>query len=114
MDDKIIPDFHEDEGVDLDTLNSHINDDIYRKKNVMASEIMDKGQEYIDEIDRKNKKRNLIKKKYIPYVLKHCDEYTEKELYEYSYKDVIEIYNEVKVENRPLFLKIIHYIFFNK
>lgn len=101
-----------DELKDYLSVSKYLKEDSERKKNLLANEIQEFGEVYVDEIERKKKKKKLIQKKLIPYILKYRgDVYNEKDLLSYSFNDVQEIYNEIKTEKKPAIIKFIHFIF---
>ena len=107
---KIEPD--EDDGMSVLSLAKHIDEDNERKKNQLANEFEELGGQFLNEIDRKKKRSGSKKSKLIPYILKHRgDDYDEEELRSYEYDDVLEIYNELKKEKKPLITKFFHFIF---
>lgn len=94
------------------SLTKHLKEDNERKKNLIFNEIEELGEVYLDEIERKKKRKKLTQKKLIPYILKHhSDIYNEKELFGYSFNDVQDIYNEIKAEKKSPIIKFIHFIF---
>jgi len=107
---KIEPD--EDDGMSALALNTHLEEDTKRKQNVMKSEIEVMGERYLKEIDRKKGRKTQESTKLIPYILKHSNwKYDEEELLSYTYEDVLDIYNEIKVRRRPAIVKFIHFVF---
>ena len=83
-----------------------------RQKSKIINDIEERGNVYLKEIERKKKENKHKINKLVPYILKKSpDKYSLEELTEYSYKDVLEIYNEVKKENRPFIVKMFYFIF---
>lgn len=82
-------------------------------KNLFARQIMDSGDELLDEISRKKELENSTKKPLIEYILTKSDKYTSKQLYSYEYNDVEIIYNKIREENRSIFSKFLKFISFN-
>lgn len=105
---------YEDDDRDFNSLSELLDYDTVRKKHKYANEVIENGDYYLSEIDKKKKNRKLRSKKYIPYILEKSDGYTEEELNSYSFEDIIDIYNQVKLDNRPFLLKVFHFLFFNK
>lgn len=102
----------DDELVDYVTLNKHLEDDTNRKKKQTLLEFEEMGEQYLNEIDKKRKFKEINQKKLIPYIMKHSSGvYSEEELLSYSPNDVQEIYDNLKKEKRPFFIKIFHFIF---
>lgn len=107
---KIEPDA--DDGMSVLSLVNHIEEDNERKKNQLANEFEELGSQFLNEIDKKKKRKGSKKSKLIPYILKHRGEdYDEEELLSYEYDDVLDIYNEVKKEKRPFITKFIQFVF---
>ena len=70
------------------------------------------GGQFLNEIDKKKKRKGSKKSELIPYILKHrSDDYDKDELFSYSYEDVQEIYNQTKKEKRPVIVKFFHFVF---
>jgi hypothetical protein len=102
----------DDDNEDYLKFSEHLNDDTKRKKNHIANEIEEIGQQLLNEIDRKNKEKLQIVKKMIPYILKNCNgKYDEEELIGYSFNDVQDIYDEIKEQKRPIIVKFFRFIF---
>jgi hypothetical protein len=105
--------------IDLDDDNEnykeffeYLVDDTKRKKKKSASEIEEIGELCLKEIDRKNKNKELMANKLIPYIIKHCNnKYGEEELKSYSFDDVQNIYKEIKIKRRPIIIKFFQFIF---
>lgn len=103
-----------DEDNDMSVLayNKYLEDDVERKKKKVANEFEEMGSQFLSEIDRKKKQKNLRSQKLIPYILKHRGGiHTEEELNSYSYEDVQDIYDEIKKEKKPAILKLFHFVF---
>ena len=73
------------------------------------------GKQYLKEIDKKKKQKELKKNKLIPYIiLKSKGKYDTDDLEElnsYSFEDVQDIYNQVKAENRSGISKFFYFLF---
>lgn len=92
-------------------LNKHLKEDTDRKKKLISNEFEEMGGRYLQEIERKKKDKELKTKKLIPYILKHRGEiHNEDELMSYSLEDVQDIYDDVKTEKRPAFIKFLHFV----
>ena len=102
----------DDDNKDYKAFSEYLEDDTRRKKNLTAREIQEVADNLVKEIERKKRNQALKSQKLIPYILKHCDEkYTEEELIGYSYNDVQDIYNELKIEKQSFVSKFFHFIF---
>jgi hypothetical protein len=107
---KIEPD--EDDNVSVLSLAKHLEEDAERKKNKVALEFQEMGDNYLKEIDRKKKTESLKQRKLIPYILKHRgDYYDESELMSYSFKDIQDIYDEIKKKNKSAITKFFNFLF---
>jgi hypothetical protein len=103
---------NDDNNEDYLAFNEFLNEHTERNKKMAFNEIEMLGDSYLKEIEWKKKRENEKKNKIIPYIIKHCDgKYDSKTLMQYSYEDVLEIYNEYKKINRTFFSKIFHFIF---
>jgi len=102
----------DDELMDYVSLSKHLKDDTDRKKKQTSEEFEEMGDRYLQEIERKNKNKELKQVRLIPYILKHRGGiHDEAELMSYSFEDVQDIYNEVKKEKKPVIIKFFHFIF---
>jgi hypothetical protein len=102
----------DDDNENYNAFFEYLEDDTQRKKRKTANEIDELGEQFLLEVERKKKNKILKSKKLIPYILKHSGEkYSENELLEYSFEDVQNIYNEIRVEKRPVIVKFLHFIF---
>ncbi len=110
---KIEPD--EDDGMSVMSLTKRLEEDSERKKNQTAHEFEEMGDRYLKEIERKKKNKDLKQLKLIPYILKYRgDIHDKEELMSYSFDDVQDIYNEIKIykaENKSLVIKFFHFLF---
>jgi len=102
---------YDDNNDNYESFNNFITGYIETQKNLFINDVEIYGSLYLDEIEKKKKIYNEKKKKMIPYILKSTDKYTENELIKYSLDDVINIYNECKIKNRPFLVKLFHFIF---
>ena len=76
-------------------------------KDHIAKTIIENGDSFLAEIDKRNKLREIEKEKYIKKILKsHKDKYTFEELKSYSLKDVREIFDMVDEENKTFIKKV--------
>lgn len=103
---------YDDNNETYESFSSYLENDTKRKAKKTAEEIQELGHKYLKEIEQKKKEQNLKKKKLIPYILKHSKEkYIQEELLQYSFNDIVEIYKEYKVQNRPAIVKFFHFLF---
>jgi hypothetical protein len=102
----------DDDNENYQAFSEYLDEDTKRKKNRTANEFEEIGNNLLKEIERKNKEKKRRATKLIPYILKHCDgKYGEEELNSYSFEDVQDIYNEIKIRKRPAIIKFFHFIF---
>lgn len=102
----------DDELIDYVSLSKHLKEDTDRKKKQISEEFEEMGTRYLQEIERKNKNKELKQIKLIPYILKHRGEiYDNDELMSYSFEDVQDIYDEIKIEKKPAIIKFLHFVF---
>lgn len=79
-------------------------------KDHVAKTIVENGELFLIEIDKRNKLREIEKEKYIRKILKsHKDKYTFEELKSYSLKDVREIFEIVDEENKSFIKKVFNF-----
>lgn len=101
-----------DDLIEYVSLSKHLKEDTDRKKKLTQQEFEEMGDRYLQEIERKNKNKELKQVKLIPYILKHrSDIYEKNELMSYSFEDVQDIYDEIKKEKKPAIIKFFHFIF---
>jgi len=116
IDKKILSiDYDDDDDKDYQAFDEYLQEDTLRKKNGVISEIEQMGSQYLKEIDKKKKQKELKKTKLIPYIIKYSkgkydNDYLD-ELNSYSFEDIQDIYNQVKTENRSIIAKIFHFLF---
>ena len=111
VEENVLP-FDDDELIDYVSLSKHLKEDTNRKKKQISEEFEEMGARYLQEIERKNKNKELKQIKLIPYILKHRGEiHNENELLSYSFEDVQDIYDEIKIEKRPTIIKFLHFVF---
>ena len=107
---KIEPD--EDDGISVMSLAKHLDNDAERKKLITANEFEEMGGQFLNEIDKKKKRKSLKKSELIPYILKYrSNDYDKEELFSYSYEDVQEIYDQTKKEKKLAIVKFFNFIF---
>ena len=112
FDKKILSIDSEDDDKDYKAFSEYLEDDTRRKKNLNAREIQEIADNLVEEIERKKRNQALKKQKLIPYILRYCDEkYSKEELMGYSYNDVQDIYNELKIKKQSFISKFFHFIF---
>lgn len=102
----------DDDNENYKAFSEYLEEDTKRKKNRASREIVEMGDVFLKEIDRKKKLQKEKISKLIPYIIKHCEgKYDEDELNTYSYDDVLTIYNEIVVQKRPVIIKIFRFLF---
>ena len=112
FDKKILSIDSEDDDKDYKAFSEYLEDDTRRKKNLNAREIQEIADNLVEEIERKKRNQAIKSQKLIPYILRHCNEkYTKEELLGYSYNDVQDIYNELKIKKQSFISKFFHFIF---
>ena len=100
----------DDETIDYLSLERYLKDHTEREKIKLADNITSIGDELISEIDEKQKKQDVIKDKYIKYILKHNKKYSSRQLNSFLLSDVRDIYDDIK-NNRNKLLKLFRFIF---
>jgi hypothetical protein len=110
LDKKILSIDADDDDVDIKTFSKFIRDHTERDKNKIADEFQEIGEDLLSEIAEKNKRKDRLKAKQSKYIHKHSIDYTWNQLESYSYKDVQDIYNEIR-SRRNFFNKAFRFIF---
>lgn len=103
---------HDDDYYNYDEFSQFLEDHTKRQKNKSASHIIEKGEDFLAEIDHKKKIKQQEKKPLIKYILKKSNKYSEKYLLDLDYNDVKDIYNEIKYKNRSFFKKLFEFLGF--
>lgn len=111
LDKKILSIDSDDDDKDLLAFTEYLEEDTKRKKENAASFITQMGDKFLKEIDKKKSLENKQKIKYIKYILKRTYKYDDEELESYSFKDVQDVYNELKIQNQSVIIKFFHFIF---
>jgi hypothetical protein len=115
IDEKILSIDSDDDNNDYEAFDEFLQNDTKRKKNRTVLEIEEMGKQYLKEIDKKKKQKELKKTKLIPYIINHSkgkyDIDDLDELNSYSFEDVQDIYNQVKAENRSAIANFFHFLF---
>lgn len=111
IDKKMLSIDSEDDNSDIVAFNEFLEQDTERRKLKTISDIEKIGEVLLNEIDKKNRKREIKKQKQIPYILKYSgDKYDIEELNAYSFDDVQQIFNETQKKESTI-KKIFHFIF---
>jgi len=113
LDKKILSIDNNDDDKNYLAFSEYLEEDTQRKKQKAISEIEKMGEDLLIEIEKKKVRKEIIKEKYIRYIMKHHDGsvFSEKALKSYSYEDVLQIYNEIKELKRSKINKFFRFIF---
>lgn len=103
---------HDDDCKNYDEFTQFLEDHTERQKNVAASEILEMGEDFLNEIEHKKNVKEEEKKPLIKYILKKSNKFSEKYLLDLDYNDVHDIYKEMKYQNRSIFKKFIEFLGF--
>lgn len=103
---------HEDDQSGYDEFSQFLEDHTERQKEKYASEIVNMGEDFLAEIDHKMKMRQEQKKPLIKYITKKSSKYSEKYLLDLDFRDVNDIYDEIKYENRSVIKKFFEFLGF--
>jgi hypothetical protein len=105
----------DDDNKEYGSFVKNIEDNTEKVKGKIASEIIEKGEVLLREIDAKKNAETVKKYKYIPYIIKHSEgKHTAEELLLYSLNDVKAIFLDIKQEreSRSFFAKIARFFKF--
>lgn len=80
-----------------------VEESIERNKNKVVKEVIEIGDDLLEEIDQKKEKRDIEKKEMINYMQTHG---VNIEFDEYSYEEIKEKFNKLKRKNRPFLQKL--------
>ena len=97
---------------DFSEFTQFLEEHTERQKRKTASDIIEMGEDYLAEIDHKNEVKQEEKKPLIKYIRKKSNKYSEKYLLDLDYKDVVDIHQEVKYENRSIIKKFFEFLGF--
>ena len=104
-------DFEDDDKVGYAPFNQFLENHTNRIRNTEADAITAMGESLLMEIDHKNSVKDVTKNEQIDYIVNKTSKYSREYLLELDYNDVIDIFNEVKAENKSFFTKLLE--FFN-
>jgi hypothetical protein len=104
-----------DDNIDYESLNKFLIDDTVRKKNVIINDLLNNGEDYLNEVIKRRDCENQEKLKYIPYIIKNNKQYSQDMLLLYGLVDVIQIYQEIrdKEYEKSTIRKIFSFLFKN-
>ena len=89
-----------------------VKEELLKDQQYFAKQLEQEGESLLKEMEKKKKKRNSKKDDMILYIIKKTkDEYDVDELREYDYRDILDIYNDVKYQNRPWWIKMFEFFF---
>lgn len=110
--DKNTSSFDSDDDMSYSAFSKYLEEDTKRKKNISAVEINEIAEHLLEEIEIKYKNKTIKCNKLIQYIIKHCDNiYTLTELKSYDFKDIQDIYNEIKKQKQSKIIKFFYFIF---
>lgn len=101
---------HDDDDENLEGFEKFLDENTYRKKHKQAEIISELGDDLISEIEEKKRRKLKELEPQIKYILKKSNKYTRKYLEELDYRDIPEIYNEIKEENKSFLKKFIDFL----
>lgn len=102
--------FSDSEKRDYSEYLKDLNHGTSESKKKTISEILSNGEKLLNEIDRKNEKKNIIKNTQIKFIVKYSTNYDIDDLNTYHHTEVEKIYKQVKIEKKSLFVRIMHFI----
>jgi hypothetical protein len=112
LDKKILSVDSDDDNENYEIFSQFLDEETKRNKNRTAIEIDEFGKQYLNEIEKRRLKKEIQKGKYIHYIYKHTKSiYPAGVLESYSFEDVKDIYNEVKIQKRPAIVKFFYFLF---
>lgn len=108
---KIISIDSDDDDDNYNEFISFLNEDTKRKTEKTISDIEILGNDFLSEIDKKRKIKNIKKEKYVSYILKHSNEYDRNELMSYEISDIVQIYTELKEKKQFKIKQFLKFLF---
>lgn len=102
---------YDDDQKGYDDFNQFLNKHTERQKRKTASEIIEMGEQFLSEIDHKRKVKEEEKKPLVNYIVKKSNKYSERYLLDLDFRDVKNIYDELKYKNRSFFRKFLESLF---
>ena len=101
---------YEDDDKDYEGFVKQVNYDTERKKSIFVREIEMMGDSLVEEKRRREIRNKKKARKLIPYILRHDDGgQTFDELMDYSYEDILRMYNEIKTVRRSRIFDIVKF-----
>lgn len=101
----------EESNIDYELFDKLVKDDILKDQLYFAKQLEQEGESLLKEMELKRKKYNEKKISLISYIMKKNDEYSFDELIQYDYRDILDIYNDIKYQNRPWWVKLFEFLF---
>jgi hypothetical protein len=106
-------DSDDDDDVPYEAFIMHLHEDTQRKLKKATVDISKSGDDYLREIEQKKVRNNVLKAKYVKYIMKHNKGiYNAEILMSYELSDVFYMYNELR-ESRKSRLKNFFQFLFN-
>jgi hypothetical protein len=97
---------------DYDEFSNFLENHTERIKKNTASKILEMGEDFLNEIDHKKERKQKEKQPYIKYIIKKSNKYSQKYLLDLDFNDVVDIFYEIKNENKPFLKKFIEFLGF--
>lgn len=101
---------YDDDNKNLNEFNQFLDDNTQRKKDRDAEQITELGDLLLSEIDHKKSVKEKKKPKLVKYIMSKSDNHSEVFLYDLDYNDLLDIYNEIKFQNKSFFSRLFDFL----
>lgn len=101
---------YEDNQDSYKEFDKFITEHTERQKRKTASDIVELGETFIQQIEHKRTVKEKAKKPLIKYIVKKSNKYSEQYLLDLDYDDVLDIHTDIKYQNRSIFKKFWDFI----
>lgn len=99
----------DDDNEDYNKLKDFIINHTENQKSYLISELLSKYDDLTAEVEERKKISDRKKKPYVRYILRHSKEYKKNQLMCFELSDVINIYNELKLNKTNKIKEIIKF-----
>jgi len=92
--------------------NKLIQEELIKDQIYFAKRLEEDGKFFLKEIEKKRKKNLSKKDQMILYIVKHSkNKYDVDDLIDYDYRDIVDIFNDIKYQNRSWWIKFFEMFF---
>jgi hypothetical protein len=102
-----------DDDKGYDELNKLLEENTSSRRRVLIKEMIQSSDKFIEEINKKTKRKDALMKTQIEYILKKSKTniFSEEELNDMSYEEVKELHDTTVIESKSFFRKFFEFVF---